>query len=313
MCLQEMLPSYFPLQVPLPPESRLRLPVQCDGMVDAVAVWFQLHLDSEVSISTAPSWDISWEQALFPVPRLMEVQRRDSLQLLASCFDTLLNVELEGIESLVGSIGDCSLSSKTEAFPSDTGERDQPLMDVEGIDKTALPLERKQLIAERSIESVLPNQDDRNGKGQAEMELAETAASVPPSGYYPPSKNYFVERGELSRLNDGVFMEAYAKALAEALQVMRETSSASSSEDSELEEGMMQMMLDQPGESSNSVNFGDPVSSQGLGITDSGMDSGDDDSGSEDCADCIVLDMARGLSLFGLLAAKEGEYINTFS
>ena len=244
----------------------------------------------------------------------MEVRRGDSLQLLASCSDTLLNVELEGIEKLAGSIGDCSLSSKTEAFPSDTGERDQPLMDVEGINKTALPLERKQLIAEGSIiENVLPNQDDRNGKGQAEMELAETAASVSPLGYFPPSKNYFVERGELSRLNDGVFMEAYGKALAEALQVMRETSSSSSSEDSELEEGMMQMMLDQPGESSNAVNFGDPVSSQRLGITDSGMDSGDEDSGSEDCADCIVLDMARGLSLFGLLAAKEGEYINTFS
>ena len=47
-----------------------------DGIVDAIATWFDLHLDSHTSISTAPSWDLSWEQALFPV------QVRDTLLLL---------------------------------------------------------------------------------------------------------------------------------------------------------------------------------------------------------------------------------------
>ena len=285
---------FSPLQIPLPPESHLHLPVLSDGMVDAVAVWFELHLDSEVSISTAPSWDISWEQALFPVPRKMEVQRGDSLQLLASCSDILLSVEVE-------------VSSKV-AFLSETGERDQPLVDVETVDKTVLQLEMKQLMAGGSIEHVLPNQDNGGRMGHAEMEeLAATAASAPSLRNFPHSDNYFVERGELSRLNDSVFMGAYRKAVAQALQVMRETSSSSSSEDSELEEGMTHMILDPPEESLNSDSFGDPVFSQGLGSTDARMDSGDEDSGSEECADCIVLDMVQGLSLFGLMAAKEGE------
>ena len=36
------------------------------GQLDAVAVWFDLILDSQNSFSTGPSWDISWEQAIFP-------------------------------------------------------------------------------------------------------------------------------------------------------------------------------------------------------------------------------------------------------
>lgn len=48
--------------------ARLRVPVIQDGDVDALAVWFQLHLDKENSISTGPDEDTCWEQAIYPVP-----------------------------------------------------------------------------------------------------------------------------------------------------------------------------------------------------------------------------------------------------
>ena len=299
-------------QVPLPPECHLHLPVLCEGMVDAVAMWFELHLDSEVSFCTAPSWDLSWEQALFPMSREMEVQRGDAVRLLASCSDILLKMEVEGIQRSARTVGECSLSSKnveSTAFLSRAGRMDQLLVDMDGIDKTVAPLESKQLLAVGSIDLETPNQDDESRKGQAEMEeLAETAASTLLTNCADDEK-YYVERGELSRINDGIFMEAYRKAIAEALQVIREAGSSSSAEGSELEDGMTRMMLDPPIRKEQSLNCGDSIPCERLGSTVARMDSGDEgstESSSEDYADCIVLDMAWGPSLFGLLAAKEG-------
>ena len=37
------------------------------GRVDCLASWFTLHLDSEHCLSTSPSADTSWEQAIFPI------------------------------------------------------------------------------------------------------------------------------------------------------------------------------------------------------------------------------------------------------
>lgn len=47
--------------------QRLRLPVIQEGQLDALAVWFQLHLDEENSLSTGPQEDTCWEQAIYPV------------------------------------------------------------------------------------------------------------------------------------------------------------------------------------------------------------------------------------------------------
>ena len=42
--------------------------VTCSGSLDAIVVWFELHLDEVVSINTGPSADsLCWEQAVFPV------------------------------------------------------------------------------------------------------------------------------------------------------------------------------------------------------------------------------------------------------
>lgn len=47
--------------------QRLRLPVTQEGGLDALAVWFQLHLDEDNSLSTGPQEDTCWEQAIYPV------------------------------------------------------------------------------------------------------------------------------------------------------------------------------------------------------------------------------------------------------
>lgn len=47
--------------------QRLRLPVTQEGELDALAVWFQLHLDEDNSLSTGPQEDTCWEQAIYPV------------------------------------------------------------------------------------------------------------------------------------------------------------------------------------------------------------------------------------------------------
>lgn len=44
------------------------IPATCDGRVDAVAAWFDLRLDEEITLSTGPTDDsLCWEQAVFPV------------------------------------------------------------------------------------------------------------------------------------------------------------------------------------------------------------------------------------------------------
>ncbi|XP_008314665.1 protein arginine N-methyltransferase 9 [Cynoglossus semilaevis] len=43
------------------------LPVVQQGELDALAVWFQLHLDEQSSLSTGPQEDTCWEQAIYPV------------------------------------------------------------------------------------------------------------------------------------------------------------------------------------------------------------------------------------------------------
>ena len=47
--------------------QRLHLPVTQEGNLDALAVWFQLHLDQESSLSTGPQEDTCWEQAIYPI------------------------------------------------------------------------------------------------------------------------------------------------------------------------------------------------------------------------------------------------------
>jgi hypothetical protein len=50
--------------------DQIGVPVIKEGILDAVVVWFVLQLDEEHSLSTSPSEETCWEQAVYPVQGL---------------------------------------------------------------------------------------------------------------------------------------------------------------------------------------------------------------------------------------------------
>lgn len=47
--------------------DKISVPVIKEGILDAIVVWFVLQLDDEHSLSTSPSEETCWEQAIYPV------------------------------------------------------------------------------------------------------------------------------------------------------------------------------------------------------------------------------------------------------
>ena len=218
------------LQIPLP-ESQTHLQAIDSGQLDAIAVWFDLHLDKETSFSTALSWDISWEQAVFPVMEDLHIERGDIVHLHASCSDTLLSMTVENVERLESEM--CIDKSVC------TEETSTPGMEYEATPPNSVSIH---------------THDEMNSKKHCETASNRTL--------------FYVERSELLRLNDAGCMESYRRALSEAIK-------AAKSLDSEEED-------------------------------DDGL-SEEESSSSESEGDCLVLDMTKGLSVFGLVAAKEGQ------
>uniref|UniRef100_A0A3B3T7N9 Protein arginine N-methyltransferase 9 n=1 Tax=Paramormyrops kingsleyae TaxID=1676925 RepID=A0A3B3T7N9_9TELE len=105
--------------------SRFRLPVTRDGMLDALAMWFELHLDKETSLSTGPQEDTCWEQAIYPVQHLSECSLKagDELLVEVSCKDSCLRIHAIAVvrDGLVTSLDDsasgpvCGQTLGTEA------------------------------------------------------------------------------------------------------------------------------------------------------------------------------------------------------
>uniref|UniRef100_A0A667XU89 Protein arginine N-methyltransferase 9 n=1 Tax=Myripristis murdjan TaxID=586833 RepID=A0A667XU89_9TELE len=74
--------------------QRICLPVNQEGELDALAVWFQLHLDEDNSLSTGPQEDTCWEQAIYPVqiPNGFLLRPQDKLIIEVSCRDAYLRL-----------------------------------------------------------------------------------------------------------------------------------------------------------------------------------------------------------------------------
>ncbi|KAJ8278038.1 hypothetical protein GJAV_G00083110 [Gymnothorax javanicus] len=74
--------------------ARFSLPVTQAGVLDALAMWFQLHLDEESSLSTGPQEDTCWEQAVYPIQTRSNftVKPGDELTVEVSCEDAYLRV-----------------------------------------------------------------------------------------------------------------------------------------------------------------------------------------------------------------------------
>ncbi|XP_029357618.1 protein arginine N-methyltransferase 9 isoform X3 [Echeneis naucrates] len=74
--------------------QQICLPIIQEGELDALAVWFQLHLDEESSLSTGPQEDTCWEQAIYPVhtAKRFVLQPGDKLIIEISCRDAYLRL-----------------------------------------------------------------------------------------------------------------------------------------------------------------------------------------------------------------------------
>ncbi len=273
-------------QIPLPPAATLHLQVIAAGQVDALVAWFDLHLDPSTSFSTAPSWDISWDQAVFPVGRDLTVQVGDTIVVNAVCSDVLL--EMRFVRVLHGQVCSNGLSA------ADGEERMQ-----------------------QNGDATVSDSDPADGEELMQQNGDATVSDYDPSvsGHLPSGKSvFYVDRSALLRLNDSLYMESYRRALCLAVaETARADASSNSSSDSELELecGMLSMAL---GNGScpvpASLPSGDEQarSSRGdLEPQNGSMESAQPDPASgSDFADCIVLDVAHGLSVFGLLAARCG-------
>lgn len=74
--------------------QQMWLPVTQEGDLDALAVWFQLHLDKDNSLSTGPHEDTCWEQAIYPVhtTKGFTLKPGDKLLVEVSCRDAYLRL-----------------------------------------------------------------------------------------------------------------------------------------------------------------------------------------------------------------------------
>ncbi|XP_009325772.1 PREDICTED: putative protein arginine N-methyltransferase 9 isoform X2 [Pygoscelis adeliae] len=74
---------------------KLSLPVTEGGILDAIVVWFVLHLDDEHALSTSPSEETCWEQAVYPVQGLLDysVKTGDTVMMEVCCQDCYLKIQ----------------------------------------------------------------------------------------------------------------------------------------------------------------------------------------------------------------------------
>uniref|UniRef100_A0A8C6JNX5 Protein arginine N-methyltransferase domain-containing protein n=1 Tax=Melopsittacus undulatus TaxID=13146 RepID=A0A8C6JNX5_MELUD len=74
---------------------KLSLPVTEGGILDAVVVWFVLQLDDEHALSTSPSEETCWEQAVYPVQGLPDysVKTGDTVLIEVCCQDCYLKIQ----------------------------------------------------------------------------------------------------------------------------------------------------------------------------------------------------------------------------
>ena len=109
----------------------LDLPVVRAGCLDAVAMYYDLHLDPTVSISTSPhgNQNCSWEQAIYPVSISdlkegmvsLQVTEGDTICIRAVCTDSLLHMNVEGIQKNHRETAPCPVSGSSAVHFVDRG------------------------------------------------------------------------------------------------------------------------------------------------------------------------------------------------
>nr|KAF6402168.1 protein arginine methyltransferase 9 [Rousettus aegyptiacus] len=75
--------------------GEIGVPVIKEGLLDAIVIWFVLQLDDEHSLSTSPSEETCWEQAVYPVHNLADywIKPGDHVMMEVSCQDCYLRIQ----------------------------------------------------------------------------------------------------------------------------------------------------------------------------------------------------------------------------
>ncbi|XP_031320995.1 protein arginine N-methyltransferase 9 isoform X2 [Camelus dromedarius] len=75
--------------------DKISTPAIKEGVLDAVVVWFVLQLDEEHSLSTSPSEETCWEQAVYPIQDLADywIKPGDQVMMEVSCQDCYLRIQ----------------------------------------------------------------------------------------------------------------------------------------------------------------------------------------------------------------------------
>lgn len=100
------------------------IPATCDGQVDAIAAWFDLQLDEEITLSTGPNDDsLCWEQAVFPVyssgvdnlSGKLEVSKGDLMSIHGELSQECFRLHFSGIKTSTCNSVTCTLADKVIA------------------------------------------------------------------------------------------------------------------------------------------------------------------------------------------------------
>lgn len=116
------------------------IPATCDGRVDAVAAWFDLRLDEEITLSTGPTDDsLCWEQAVFPVyssagylSGKLEVSKGDLMSIHGELSKECLRLHFSGIKTTKGNESCNSVICKVAHKERITSTRNSSLTEDNG-------------------------------------------------------------------------------------------------------------------------------------------------------------------------------------
>ncbi|XP_064123621.1 protein arginine N-methyltransferase 9 isoform X2 [Loxodonta africana] len=100
--------------------EKIGIPVSKEGTLDAVVVWFVLQLDDEHSLSTSPSEETCWEQAVYPVQDLADyrIKPGDHVTMEVSCQDCYLRIQSIQVLGLEHEMDVVKSFTKNEESPS---------------------------------------------------------------------------------------------------------------------------------------------------------------------------------------------------
>ena len=247
------------------------------GHLDAIAMYFDLHLDPTTSISTSPHGNdnSSWDQAIYPVvkERLgrsegregeeVWVQRGDILHICATCTDTLLHVSVDRIER-----------AAEETETRDTVEQPVLRSSVHFVDREALSrLNDGPYFSVYT--SAISHALDLLRAEKYETESESSPGSGDDSELHCSMAGINLDGGGMESMHDG---------------------------------GGMESMHDGGGmeSSDGGIGLGSGTKSPSGEDTAMGSENESESDEEDDFANCIALDMSHELPIIGIMAAKIG-------